>query len=203
MAYGDVRASETPQSSYSIDGGSPTIFKGAAGVLTEPGTLFYTSPSLSNGQHTLTITNLNDTNTLFIDYFIVVTTGTASASTSSSQIVVTPSGTTQTSSKSISSASVSASVSASQSNGTSTISSSSTVGNPVLVGTSASSGDVPDSTNTSVLDSATARNNSHQRAAVIGALAALVILALFIAISLWLRHRRRKRELDSWENSTR
>ena len=203
MAYGDVRASETPQSSYSIDGGSLTFFKGAAGVLTEPGTLFYTSPSLSNGQHTLTITNLNDTSTLFIDYFIVVTTGTAStgtSSTSSSQVVVIPSTGTiaQTGSKSVSSTSVSTSVSPSQSNGTRTLSSS-TVANPVLVGTSASSGGISDPTNTSAPDSATARNNSHQRAAVIGALAAIIILALFIVVSLWLRHRRRRSELNSWE----
>jgi hypothetical protein len=89
MVYGLLTTSaHVPEPSFSIDGGGPTVFTPGPEVHVSSGynILFYASPSLRNGPHNLIVTNLgNASNTLAIDYFIIVSTTntTLGASTSS------------------------------------------------------------------------------------------------------------------------
>lgn len=203
MAYGTVRGSDTPQSSYSIDGGSSTTFKPSSQVLSRYGVLFYTSPSLQNGQHTLVITNLNDTSTLFIDDFIIVTTGSASTSTHSSS-----SASTSTAAGPVGTSATGTAVSHSGTSSSSSSSSTNTATTLAQLGASASSGDggsstpgdIPSPSTTAAPDSATSHSgSSHPKAAILGAVVAVAIVALFIAVSVWrIRNRKRKKDLDPW-----
>src|SRR5258708_3400895 len=70
-AYGVVRASETPQSSYTLDGGDLTFLQSTSKVISQYGVSLYTSPVLRNGQHNLVITNLGNGSTFFLDYFVI------------------------------------------------------------------------------------------------------------------------------------
>jgi len=192
--YGAIRSSETPQSSYSLDGGGATVYnRSTTQVLSQYGVIFYTSPIVRNGQHTLTITNLNDENTFFIDNFIIVTNG-ISASTNTPDTSTTT-GTSTSSSRSSTSSGVSSGTSSSSSSASTTL---------VTIRSSGSSSTFADAPGPSTktppnsnvdADPATARSNSGSHtAAIIGAVAALAIVALFIIVCLWLQRRRKKQE---------
>lgn len=61
----------TPQSNYTVDGGSPNVFAPTEDQSVHYNTRFYLSSILPNGQHTLVVTNLLNSDALFIDYFLV------------------------------------------------------------------------------------------------------------------------------------
>ncbi|KAF9461385.1 hypothetical protein BDZ94DRAFT_1323387 [Collybia nuda] len=87
--YGTITLSEAI-SQYSIDNASPLIFQAPSRSSTEYGKLFYQSPILSDGEHTLVVTSLSD-NTFYLDFLTIAVEETSpSASTS------TPQNTTQT-----------------------------------------------------------------------------------------------------------
>ena len=61
----------TPLSSYSVDGGPEKIFSATQAGTGFDHRLFFQSPPLPLGQHTLSITNLVDDDFFSLDYFIV------------------------------------------------------------------------------------------------------------------------------------
>ena len=61
-----------PQSNYSIDGSPPDTYQAVQTSSVQYSTRFYASPRLSNGQHTLLVTNLITSDFLFLDYFLVL-----------------------------------------------------------------------------------------------------------------------------------
>lgn len=101
-AVGSYDVDGVPSVSYSIDGGSPTIYR--ADVI-PPGQfqtrqLFYNSPILPAGRHSLVITTLNETADFVLDFLVYTpvmnasTTATgsmASATLEASSGAVTPS----------------------------------------------------------------------------------------------------------------
>lgn len=61
-----------PQSNFSIDGGSSATYQAVQRPTVQYSTRFYTSPLLPNGEHTLVVTNLITSDSLFLDYFTVL-----------------------------------------------------------------------------------------------------------------------------------
>jgi hypothetical protein len=179
----------------STSGVDPTLITEAArgrSALQGPApTLLETSPILRNGQHDLTIENLNGINSTFcIDNFVIVTSGGASTITStfttmSSSIIPTRPSTN----------------SYSRSQTSSSVGSASFV-TPMSFGSSGTFVDVPlASTAQSGNDSdapTTPHNKSHNRtAAIIGAIIASCIVIFFI-MYLWLRRWRKQQESEPW-----
>jgi len=95
--YGTTRppASGTvsPQSSYTVDRNGPVTYTPPQDGDVQYRQLFYESPTLPNGQHTLTVTNLHDSDEFFLDYFVVFvedeTTVTPPLSSSAAPTVTT------------------------------------------------------------------------------------------------------------------
>lgn len=202
MVYGVVLASESSQSSYSLDGGNSTVFNAPSAFLTQYGALFYTSPILPNGQHNLTITSLNDTEILYIDYFVIVTTGT-SASSSSLRSTFSPSPVISSSKSTVTNATVlgtTSSVSRSETIQSSTTSSLVTLStfditsgsngfrNGGIQTTSTMAGGGTD------LNSVPMNRVSRETGAIIGGVTAFAIIAFFVVC---LRRQRRRKRFDS------
>ncbi|EFI27467.1 hypothetical protein CC1G_15502 [Coprinopsis cinerea okayama7 len=92
--YGTIAggiARRSPRSSYAIDDEDEVIFEGDPGLTVQYNQLFYQSPTLSEGEHTLTITNLATDGQLFLDVLMVeplerplVTTVTTTATATAS-----------------------------------------------------------------------------------------------------------------------
>lgn len=91
-----------PTSSYTIDTGTATTFEGDPGLTAKFNQLFFESPVLPAGQHTLTIINTGDDANLFLDLILVTpldtpmittvtTTATPPAVTSARTVTVTQS----------------------------------------------------------------------------------------------------------------
>jgi len=74
----------SPQSSYSVDGSTPVTYQAVQNPSVQYSVRFYVSPLLPNGQHTLSVTNLITSDSLFLDYFLVLR---ADDDTSPSQLV--------------------------------------------------------------------------------------------------------------------
>jgi len=74
----------SPQSSYSVDGNSPVTYQAVQSSSVQYSVRFYASPLLPNGQHTLFVTNLITSDSLFLDYFLILR---ADNDTSPSQLV--------------------------------------------------------------------------------------------------------------------
>ena len=66
--YGTVKT-DTPSSAYTLDGTSNSFYVAPKSKTTVYQTLFYQSPILADGEHTLLVTNLG-TGTLWIDYLL-------------------------------------------------------------------------------------------------------------------------------------
>ena len=79
--YGTVGL-DTPRSSYLLDASSPSIYAAEKTKVPLFQNLFFHSPTLSDGEHTLVVTNLG-TGALWIDYFIYTPSNPLSSSTSS------------------------------------------------------------------------------------------------------------------------
>ena len=92
----------SPQSNYTVDGSTPNVYTATQDSTVHYSTRFYLSPTLPDGQHTLIVTNILDSDSFFIDYFLVYKSST---DTSWSPKVVTVTSTTTPSSTSQSSAS--------------------------------------------------------------------------------------------------
>jgi len=193
----------TTQASYSLDGGPATVRNFTAiGPFPFQRPSLYVSPMLRNGQHTLTITSLSDSDPpdVILDYFNVTTGGT-STSPSSLEVI---SSTISLSMSSTRPATSSTSVSRNETN-SSSLSVSATRTAPSSFGSeSASALDgvpparTPQSGN---IDANSAK--SHHTAAIIGAISALAIFVFFSIVGLWLLRRRRKqKESESWIFST-
>ena len=71
-----------PKSSYVVDGSDPVIFLASQIYSVQYNQQFYQSPILSDGLHTLTVTNLLKSDRFYLDYF-VVSNGTTTSSQSS------------------------------------------------------------------------------------------------------------------------
>src|SRR6266568_5013635 len=71
--YGTTRppasGTDSPQSSYTIDGSGLVTYTSPQDGNVQYKQLFYESPTLPNGQHTLTVTSLRDSDDFFLDYF--------------------------------------------------------------------------------------------------------------------------------------
>ena len=172
-------------SSYTIDGGSPTVYNATGQFTTEA----YRSPTLANGQHTLTVTNLDNTGHLFgLDFFQVITPDnvvSTSSSSSSTTTLTTAISTSVTSNSSIS-------------HGGAT--SSTTTSSGFLGATTRG----PDASSTPSPSLTTKPRDPSQIPLIVGPIfGAIVICGI---IFLLLRHQRRKpMEADSritWENYT-
>jgi hypothetical protein len=61
----------SPQSNYSVDGSTPNVYSAVQDGSVHYSTRFYLSPTLTDGQHTLVVTNILDSDSFFIDYFLV------------------------------------------------------------------------------------------------------------------------------------
>ena len=68
--YGTIGPAGTPNSTYSLDDSAPVIHGAARFSPAVYHTLFYQSPTLTSGTHSLVVTYLNGTGTLWIDYFL-------------------------------------------------------------------------------------------------------------------------------------
>jgi len=61
----------SPQSNYSVDGSTPNVYTAVQDGSVHYNTRYYLSPTLSDGQHTLFVTNILNSDSFFIDYFLV------------------------------------------------------------------------------------------------------------------------------------
>ena len=169
------------RSSYAIDGGSPTVYNATGQTSSEA----YRSPTLPNGRHILTMTNLDDTGHLLgLDFFQVFTPDDVVLSTSSSTTGAISTGVT--------------SISSNIGHGAPTTS----ISSSGFLGTTASG---PDTSSTPSPSSTTKSRDASQIPLIVGPIfGAIVICGI---IFLLLKHRRRKLlEADSrnplaWEDS--
>ncbi|TFK26400.1 hypothetical protein FA15DRAFT_702857 [Coprinopsis marcescibilis] len=79
-------------SEYSIDGGPPVQFIGTTTVapgLAAYNQIYFESPLLSDGTHTITITNIGEENPLWLDYFLVTPPAALVASTVTATVTST------------------------------------------------------------------------------------------------------------------
>lgn len=86
-----VSGTVPPQSNYSIDGGTPTTYTANQDQGVHYNTKFYQSPVLPDGRHTLVITNLLVSDSLYLDFFLIYKSATdpSSASPKVSMVTVT------------------------------------------------------------------------------------------------------------------
>jgi len=173
-------------SSYSIDGGTPSVYNGDSH---EGPWEAYRSPTLSNGQHTLTVTYLESgSGGLNLDFFVVLTPDDSMVETSlSSTSSTTISGklaTATVSSGALSNSSIFHS-------GTTSISSAST---GFFAATTTSRGTSSSAT------TSTKPSDPIQLLVIIGPI--IGAIAFCGIIYFWLRHRRKQKEPDSWITST-
>ncbi len=163
-------------SSYAIDGGSPTVYNATGQSTSEA----YRSPTLPNGQHTLTVTNLDNTGHLLgLDFFQVFTPDDVVSASSSGSSTTTLAGAIFTSVTSISSIG----------HGGATTSTTS----PGFLGATTSG---PDASSTPSTSSTTKPRDPSQIPLIVGPIfGAIVICGI---VFLLLKHRRRKlMEADS------
>lgn len=173
------------QSSYTIDGGSPTVYSNNT---MQSSTEAFRSPTLPNGQHTLTVINLDSRGvSLFLDSFIVFTdSGTGSGSTSS------PSNPT-TSSTSTATTPVTDSSSHASSSGP-TASTSTAVHLPAV--TMASSSTIPHNASIPTSSAATKSNDSSQIPLIVGPIFGAIFFCGILYSLVLLRRRRKRKELN-------
>lgn len=191
-----------PISSYSIDGGSPTIYDEYQDQNDHPDQQFYQSPILSNAQHTLVLTNvLGNHAAYFLDYFLVVS-GNSPASPASTVTTVVTSGVAQlaTPTKTSTNPGNPSAVSSSTPSKASMLSTMSINGTVYTVTISQSPSSLsPSSSGLMVFSSDSQSSNLKGQAGLIvgssiGAVAVIILLA--ILIFFWLRRRRRTK--DDW-----
>jgi len=77
---------DPPHSAYSLDGRKFEYFNASETNSFQYNQRFYLSPSLANGSHSLTVTNLQSSSVLYLDYFLIVPVNTGLSSSTSSQM---------------------------------------------------------------------------------------------------------------------
>jgi hypothetical protein len=87
----------SPQSNYTVDGGNPNVYTATQDSTVHYSTRFYLSPVLPNGQHTLIVTNVLDSDSFFIDYFLIYKSSTDTANVVTVTLTTTPTSTSQSS----------------------------------------------------------------------------------------------------------
>ena len=97
--YGTI-GSDTPRSSYLLDVATPSIYAAGKTRVTLFQRMFFQSPTLTDGEHTLLITNLG-TGELWIDYIVYTPSVSVSSSASSLPPSTPPSSSTLTPSSTV------------------------------------------------------------------------------------------------------
>ena len=77
---------DPPHSAYSLDGRKFEYFNASETNSFQYNQRFYLSPSLANGSHSLTVTNLQSSSVLYLDYFLIAPVNNGLSSSTSSQM---------------------------------------------------------------------------------------------------------------------
>lgn len=176
---------QDPVSSYTVDSNTPVVFNGKSQATTQYKQLFFQSPTLPAGMHTLTITNNVDGDQLFLDFFAVIPSNPSSSSASSSS---TSSSSSSTSSLSTSTSEI-----------TTTTPAVVTPTVPVTVTVIQSTAAVSSQTAKSV---ASTSNGGNSGAIVGGVVGGVVLLALLVVTFFFIRQKRRRAEMDEALNGS-
>ena len=212
-----------PVSSYSIDGGTPTIYNEAQDGNQYYNQEFYQSPVLSDGPHTIVVTNVYGNHAAyFLDYFLVVADdgGDTSSGTTTSPAPIVTTVVTQTTTPPTSGTATTPGISTVTQNPSFTSDHSSAISNKIPAGsvsqilsTTAINGTVytvtiipstglgnsftttsPDSAAEAISPGSNSKNHTGVIAGSIAAVAAVILSAL--VVYCWLRSRRRRRDSD-------
>ncbi|PPQ95027.1 hypothetical protein CVT25_000490 [Psilocybe cyanescens] len=217
--YGTIsakqRRSVAPVSEYSIDGGSQVEFTPTQAARAQYSQLFFQSPVMSDGAHTLIITNkLASADPLFLDFMFVLNTSPDSSATGALPTLSSAVPGSSTSSGSISS-STSASSSSSSSTSSSASSTSSTVSstsstslNTITVTTfesqssSSPTGVADNANNNAGADDVGAAKKSNAGAIVGGVFAGIIVLAFLVfGFFYWNRRRQRRNSFMDYKTA--
>ncbi|KIJ91276.1 hypothetical protein K443DRAFT_686168 [Laccaria amethystina LaAM-08-1] len=175
---------QDPISSYTVDSNTPVVFTGKSQATIQYKQLFFQSPTLSAGTHTLTITNNVDGDQLFLDFLSVVPSDPSSSSASSSSTSSTSSLSTSTSeTKSTTSAIITPTV-------------------PVTVTVTQRTSSTAAASSQTGKSVASTSNGGNSGAIVGGVVGGVVLLALFVVAFFFVRQRRRRAEMDEALNGS-
>ncbi|KAF8186771.1 hypothetical protein BJ912DRAFT_926926 [Pholiota molesta] len=195
--YGSIPAKTpkgvAPVSAYSIDGGAPTLFRATEAGTTQFSQLFFQSPVLPEGAHTLTILYPVASDPFSLDYLLVLQNGVSTTTSTTSTGTGTATTTSSTTTSSSTTTTLPTTTSATTTSTSTTPPPLSTITvTSVAQSTTATSG--ADSTSGNASGTNSAASTNHTGAIVGGILGGVVVLFFIVfGIIIWRRKQRSKR----------